>query len=51
MFNRDKTRELIQPAWVCSPAKAARLLGWRARTLVEEGLKSTLAWYRQEGLL
>ncbi len=51
MFNRDKTRELIQSAWVCSPSKAARLLGWRARTGVEEGLKSTLAWYRQEGIL
>ena len=29
-----------------SPEKAARLLGWRARTSFEEGLERTVAWYR-----
>ena len=29
-----------------STEKAARLLGWRARTSFEEGLERTVAWYR-----
>lgn len=28
-------------------SKAARILGWKAKTGLEEGLRSTLAWYRQ----
>ena len=31
---------------VGSTEKAERLLGWRARTSLEEGLERTLAWYR-----
>ncbi|HKF14574.1 MAG TPA: GDP-mannose 4,6-dehydratase [Gaiellaceae bacterium] len=31
---------------VGSTEKAERLLGWRARTSLEEGLKRTIAWYR-----
>ena len=30
-----------------STDKAERLLGWRARTSVEEGLRRTVAWYRE----
>jgi nucleoside-diphosphate-sugar epimerase len=51
MFNRDKAGEMTQPAWVCSAAKAERLLGWRARVPVDSGLRETVAWYRREGLL
>jgi dTDP-glucose 4,6-dehydratase len=31
---------------VGSTEKAERLLGWRARTLFEDGLERTIAWYR-----
>lgn len=51
MFGRDKALEMTQPHWCCSPAKAERMLGWRARTAVEDGLRATLDWYRREGLL
>jgi dTDP-glucose 4,6-dehydratase len=32
---------------VGSTAKAAELLGWRARTRFEDGLERTVAWYRE----
>jgi nucleoside-diphosphate-sugar epimerase len=32
---------------VCSNDKAARLLGWRPTTSLEEGLVRTIAWYRE----
>ena len=30
-----------------STEKAGRLLGWTARTSLEEGLRRTVAWYRE----
>ena len=30
---------------VCDPAKAARVLGWKARTRFDAGLRKTLEWY------
>jgi nucleoside-diphosphate-sugar epimerase len=51
MFCRDKALELTQPHWVCSPAKAERLLGWKAAVGPDQGLEETLAWYRREGFL
>jgi nucleoside-diphosphate-sugar epimerase len=51
MFGKDKALEMTQPYWCCSPAKAERVLGWRARIALEEGLRGTLDWYRREGFL
>jgi dihydroflavonol-4-reductase len=51
MFSRDKALEMTQPHWCCSPAKAERVLGWRAQVPLERGLAETLDWYRAEGLL
>ena len=34
---------------VGSTEKAERLLGWRAHTSLEEGLRRTVAWYRDNG--
>lgn len=51
MFGRDKALEMTQPFWCCSPAKAERVLGWRASIPLERGLAETLDWYRSAGLL
>lgn len=51
MFGRDKALEMTQKAWCCSPAKAARLLGWSARLPLEKGMEETAAWYKSQGLL
>jgi len=51
MFGRDKALEMTQKAWCCSPAKAGRLLGWRARRSLEQGMAEAVAWYRAQRLL
>jgi len=51
MFGRDKALEMTQKAWCCSPAKAERLLGWKARVPLERGMTEAVAWYRGERLL
>jgi dihydroflavonol-4-reductase len=51
MLGRDKALEMTQSHWCCSPAKAARVLGWKARIPLEQGLEETIGWYRERGLL
>ncbi|HZE99197.1 MAG TPA: NAD-dependent epimerase/dehydratase family protein [Planctomycetota bacterium] len=51
MFGRDKALEMTQKAWGCSPAKAARLLDWRARVPLAQGMAETVEWYRSQRLL
>lgn len=35
-------------SWVVDSSKAERLLGWRARVSLDEGIRRTVEWYRQE---
>lgn len=51
IFNRDKTRELLAPGWLCETAAAERDLGFVARTPLASGLKETAEWYRSRGWL
>lgn len=51
MFSREKALEMTQKAWVCTPAKARRLLGWEAKIPLDRGMVETVRWYRDEGLL
>lgn len=51
IFNRDKARELLAPAWLCDTSAAARDLGFVARTPLPAGLNETAAWYRAHGWL
>ena len=51
MFGRDKALEMTQKAWCCSPAKAGRLLGWKARMPLEQGMAEAVAWYKSNGFL
>jgi nucleoside-diphosphate-sugar epimerase len=50
-LTRDRARELLQPSWVCSAERAERELGFTPRVPLDEGLRQTLAWYRQAGWL
>ena len=51
LLNPDKAAEMVQDYWVCSPAKAEKMLGFTAGTSLEQGLRSTLAWYTMKGWL
>ncbi len=51
IFNRDKFREMRHPCWLCSGEKMARVLGFRPRRPLADGLAQTVDWYRRQGLL
>jgi nucleoside-diphosphate-sugar epimerase len=51
IFSSQKVLEMLAPAWVCSPDKAAREIGWRSATPLADGLASTARWYRDHGWL
>ena len=51
IFNRDKVRELLAPGWICTTARAEAELGFRASIPLEEGIRETAEWYRNEGWL
>ena len=50
-LSRDKVTEMVQDYWVCSPNKAKRRLGFTASVSLEEGMRSTIAWYKEQGWL
>ena len=47
-FVYDTGKPNGQPRRRLSVERAERLLGWRARTSFEEGLKKTIAWWREQ---
>jgi len=48
-FTFDTSRPNGQPRRALDVSRAAALLGWRARTSLEEGLHRTVAWWRTAG--
>jgi nucleoside-diphosphate-sugar epimerase len=51
VFDRDKARELLAPGWLCETESARRVLGFQTRIPLEQGLRATAQWYREEGWL
>lgn len=51
IFSSQKVIEMLAPAWVASPQKAQDVLGWTARTPLDEALALTVRWYREHGWL
>ncbi|MFQ6070344.1 MAG: NAD-dependent epimerase/dehydratase family protein [Candidatus Aminicenantales bacterium] len=51
IFNRHKYREMVQKSWVADTTKAAEKLSFEAEYSLEEGLRKTLPWYENNGLL
>ena len=50
-FNRDKAREMAQSHWTCDTSKAREHLGFEASIGIDEGMKSTVSWYIENGWL
>jgi len=46
-----KVRDLLQPRWTCSWAKAERELGYRPSVSLERGMRETAEWYVEHGWL
>lgn len=51
LFNRQKAKMGAQEAWTCSAAAAEKDLGFAPQVLVEDGVPTTAAWYREQGWL
>ena len=49
LLNFEKARDIVQDAWTCSIAKAQRELNFRESLTLEEGIRNTVAWYRDKG--
>lgn len=50
-LNREKAREILEATKMCSNEKARRDFGYRQEVALEDGIRETVAWYRQEGWL
>lgn len=48
ILNKDKVNEMRQSAWLCSNSKAKELLGFQPKVGLEEGMRLTLAWYKEQ---
>jgi nucleoside-diphosphate-sugar epimerase len=51
ILSRDKVAEARCPHWTCSGARASRELDFTAGTDLEQGLRESIAWYREAGWL
>jgi nucleoside-diphosphate-sugar epimerase len=51
IISRDKIREAGYPRWTCSPDRARRELGFFASTGLEDGLRASICWYKEQGWL
>ena len=48
-LNREKAREILFTAKVCSSAKAQRDFGYQQQVSLQEGVKAAIDWYRVRG--
>jgi nucleoside-diphosphate-sugar epimerase len=51
IFNRQKAREIAQPAWVCNNHRAKNELGFKTGIPIEQGIKQTAEWYYRNNWL
>ncbi len=51
IFDFEKGKDITQAFWTCSVEKARRDFGYHQRMSIEEGVTSTVEWYRKHGWL
>jgi len=47
LVNNQKIIEMEQDFWTCSPDRAKKDLGFEAQISLEDGIRETLAWYKE----
>ncbi len=50
-LNLEKARDITRQYWICDVSKAERELGFRENTTIDEAIRRTVAWYREQGWL
>jgi dihydroflavonol-4-reductase len=50
-LNLEKARDITRRYWICDAGAAVRDLGYRQTVSIEEGIRGTIAWYREQGWL
>jgi nucleoside-diphosphate-sugar epimerase len=51
IINLSKLKDYTEPYWLCRSEKAERLLGFKPKVTMEEGINASISWYKQEGWL
>ncbi len=51
VINLDKYREMKAAFWTADTSKAQKILGFQPRYTLEQGLRETLTWYKENGWL
>lgn len=49
VFNYEKARDITQRYWTCSVDRAVKELDYHQEISLEEGVRRTIAWYREVG--
>lgn len=49
VLNWEKGKDMVQKAWTCDISKAKTILGYREQFSLEEGIRETIQWYRENG--
>ncbi|RMD49819.1 MAG: NAD-dependent epimerase/dehydratase family protein [Ignavibacteria bacterium] len=50
-FNIEKARDFVQKYWICDTSKAKKELGYSQKISLEEGIKQTIDWYKENNWL
>jgi nucleoside-diphosphate-sugar epimerase len=48
LVNKQKIIDMEQDFWTCSPDKAKKELGFECEISLEEGIRETLTWYKEQ---
>ena len=51
LLDRQKAKEVLHDGWFCDITEARERLGFKPRVSLEEGLKITASWYKDNGWL
>jgi nucleoside-diphosphate-sugar epimerase len=51
LINLEKARDMVQDYWTCDSSSAKRDFGYEQEIDLEEGIRDTVQWYREQGWL